>query len=60
VSDEPLGYTCGCGQFYKADAWGAAHWDIDLLHRCEECNTTNIIRSGEVIGAQTPHGKVTF
>lgn len=48
--EEKLGYTCTCGQFWAAGAWGAAHWHIDLIHRCTECGRTNVINEGVVIG----------
>ena len=54
MADKKYGYICFCGEWHEADAYAAAHWHIELVHTCSNCNRVNTICEGQVVTSESP------
>lgn len=48
------GFTCECGKFHKYPAYVIAHWDIELVHKCD-CGRKHIILCGDATLKEEAH-----
>ena len=42
-----VGYRCECGADHMFPSYVFAHWEVELIHKCE-CGRSNVICRGKV------------
>lgn len=40
------GFKCECGKYHEYPGYVFAHYDVELIHTCEDCGRKHLIYTG--------------